>query len=514
MKKILINQTPWETRSAVVQDDLLQNIYFSSKFHKGLERCFFKGIVTKVLPGIQTAFVDIGQEKAGFLHISEVDRELAIARLRDVVPVDEDVEEEEEIVTKTAEQQRHVKQIMDIGKIFKEGEPVLVQVSKEPVYEKGAKLTTCFTLPGRFVVLMPNIPRIVISKKIDDKEERTRLKEIVSKLIPKGMGAIIRTSSRNRTEKELFKDLAILVQTWNAITAKFAKAKNTELIHEDLPMYLQVVRDHLDHDVEVVIVDNKNTQHKIYRFIKGIAPEFAQKVKYYEGPPPLFERFNIEHQIDSTLEKKVHLKSGGSIIIETTEAMTVIDVNTGKFIGKTTLEDTILKTNLEAAQEIVRQLRLRNIGGLIVIDFIDMASVQNRQKLYKTFEQTLREQDKFQSVVLQISEFGLVQMTRKRSGKTLQQQLTETCTHCHGIGVVKSTRTLCHAILRRFQHELETMEKITTITLSVNPKIFDFITHIEYNTILDLEKMYNCRITLLSSEDIEPTSYRVERIQA
>ncbi|OGB83138.1 hypothetical protein A3F66_01515 [candidate division TM6 bacterium RIFCSPHIGHO2_12_FULL_32_22] len=507
MKKIFINSAPWETRCATTKDGKLQNIYFTSTLSKHLERSFFKGIVSKVLPGIQTAFVDINQERAGFLHISEIDRDLALSRMSDTL----EIEDEDEIQTKEKPRRRHSPP--NISKIFHEGEKILVQVSKEPVYEKGAKLTTCFTLPGRFVVLMPNIPKIVISKKIEAREERARLKEITKKLLPAGMGAIIRTSSKDRSEKELSKDISMLVHSWNSVVTKFKKAEGAEQLHEDLPMYLQVVRDHLDGDVSEVITDNKDIQNKIYKFIKAIAPEFVNKIKYYDGPPTLFDFFDIENQIDAALQKKVYLKSGGSIIIETTESMTVIDVNTGKFTGKENLEDTVFATNLEAANEVARQLRLRNIGGLIVIDFIDMSVAANKQRLYKTFEQNLKEQDKFQSVVLQISEFGLVQMTRKRSGRTLQQQLTENCACCHGLGLIKSIRTRAYTILRKFEAELEALNKLEQITLSINPKIFDFITQVEYNTILKLEKEYHCKIILLSNQEIDETTYKVESVQ-
>ena len=507
MKKIFIDCSPWEMRCAVTKDGKLQNIYFSSTLTKTLERSFFKGIVNKVLPGIQTAFVDIKQEKAGFLHISEIDRELALSKMSDTL----EIEDEDEIQTKEKPKKYTP---VNIAKIFHESENILVQVSKEPVYEKGAKLTTCFTLPGRFVVLMPNIPKIVISKKIENREERARLKEIMRKLLPEGKGAIIRTSAKDRSEKELAKDVSMLVHTWNSILNKFSKAQGVEQIHEDLPMYLQAVRDHLDNDVDEVITNDKEIQNKIYKFVKAIAPEFSNKIKYYESPPALFDFFNIETQIDAALNKKIYLKSGGSIIIETTEAMTVIDVNTGKFTGKQNLEDTVFKTNLEAATEIARQLRLRNIGGLIVIDFIDMSISSNKQKVYKAFEQSLKEEDRFQSVVLQISEFGLVQMTRKRSGKTLEQQLMATCETCHGLGILKSTRTLAHHILRKFEAELETLHQLREITLSANPRIFNFITHVEYNAILQLEKDYNCKIVLLSSDKIDETSYKVESIHA
>jgi|UPI0004AD1DE1 ribonuclease G len=500
MKKILINKNLWQTRIAITKDEELQNIYFSSTGDQPLERLYIKGVITKILPGIQTAFVDIGQEKAGFLHISEIDRELAIARMSS--SDDEDGED-----TELEQASKPVRQELDISSILKEGEPILVQVSKEPVYQKGAKLTTCFTLPGRFIVLMPNIPRIGISKKIEAKEERQRLKDLVHSQLPDGMGAIIRTTCEGRSAQEIGKDISFLVNIWSEISKKFANSDTKTVLHQDIDLPLQIVRDHLDNDVEAIISDSKESYDTIYKFVKQIAPEYTHKVKMYEGSTPLFTFYNIEDQIEQALERKVPLKSGGTLIIESTEAMTVIDVNTGKFTGKKSLEDTILKTNLEAAHQIVRQLRLRNIGGIIVIDFIDMSSSGNRQKLFKFFEKTLREQDKFQSVVLKVSEFGLVQMTRKRSGKTLVQELTVPCTTCHGYGFVPSLRTQAYIILRKINEHFHLNAPKAHSTIHLNPAVFEYVTHIEYNSILNLEKTYNTKITLSSSTNCPMASF-------
>lgn len=501
MKKILINENPWQTRIAITTDGLLQNVYFTGHTENPLERAFFKGVVTKVLPGIQTAFVDIGQEKAGFLHISEIDRDLAIEKISKHSQLDDE----------EAPAPRITRSQIDISKIFKEGDQILVQVSKEPVYEKGAKLSTCFTLPGRFIVLMPNIPRIGVSKKIEDRDERMRLKTIVKQNLPEGMGAIIRTTSESRTEQEIAKDIQFLLETWNHVQEKFKGAKPKEKIFQDIELPLQIVRDNLDDDVEEVITDNKEGLNKIYKFVKSIAHEYSQRIKLYEGPSPIFEHFGIEKQIEAALEKKVSLKSGGSLIIETTEAMTVIDVNTGKFTGKKNLEETILATNLEAAQEVVRQLRLRNIGGLIVIDFIDMASGANKQKLFRFFEKNLRERDKFQSVVLKISEFGLVQMTRKRSGITLQQQLLQKCNACKTLGYVKSIETECHIILRQVLEKFKDHKACNEIILRLNPEIFEHMTSVEYNAILSLEKTHKCKIALVSDKNLNINQFKIEK---
>jgi len=504
VKKILINNELWQTRVAVLDDkDKLQDIYFDSKSKVGLERSFFKGKVSKILPGIQTAFVDIGQHKAGFLHISEIDRAMATEKITEFLQ-DED---SEEVPT-----EREIKSSFDMNKIFKEGDEILVQVIKEPIHEKGAKLTTCFALPGKFLVLMPNIPQIGISKKIDNKEERTRLKDFMQKSLPKGMGAIVRTTAQGRADKDIKKDLAFLISAWKSIQKKYKKAQAGEKIYEDIPLSLRALREHLDEDVEMVITDSVADQKALYKFVKNFTPELASKVRFYQGPPALFDRFDVDKQIEKALEKKVSLKSGGTLIIETTEAMTVIDVNTGKFAGSGNMEDTILKTNLEAADEIVTQLRLRNIGGLIVIDFIDMATSASRQKLSRFLEKTLKERDKFQSVTLKLSEFSLVQMTRKRSGKTLLQQLTHACPCCSGCGFVKSTWTISYSLLVKLRDDITKKGLSGKLLFAVSNRVFDYLVQYEYASILAIEKQFNCKITLESREDYEEAQATVHKL--
>ena len=506
MKKILINAAPWQIRIAVTQNDLLQNIYFEAHATQTLERCFFKGKVVKVLPGIQTAFVDISpQERSGFLHISEIDRELAIQKMTG----GDDLDEMEDIAERKEQAERPTRQQLDISKILTEGEPILVQVSKEPIGEKGAKLTTCYTLPGRFIVLMPNVPRVGISKKIEDREERQRLRDLVSRNLSEGMGAIIRTTCEGKSEREIAQDVQYLIKEWEMIQKAFKEEKTQTKLHEDLPIGLQIVRDHLDNDVEMVVCDNKDMHSQIYKFVRQIAPEYVSKIRLYEEKTPLFEKFEIEKQNDEALERKVSLKSGGSIVIERTEAMTVVDVNTGRFIGSTNLEETILKTNLEAAEEIVRQLRLRNIGGLIVIDFIDMAVNAHRQKLFKMFEKFLRERDKLQSVVLRVSEFGLVQMTRKRSGKTLSDQLKVTCKTCEGLGAVNSVQTESYNILRKLQRTIQAKPMGKEVTVTVHPSILFYITSTEYDAILQLEKQCSCKVILVSQDHYDLAAFTI-----
>ncbi|MBP7854362.1 Rne/Rng family ribonuclease [Candidatus Babeliales bacterium] len=504
MKKILINHNPWETRVAIVRNKALENLFLGQATESELERAFFKGKIIKILPGIQTAFVDIGQERAGFLHISEIDHDLALNRIMGT-DIEEDKNEQEEPKQKVPAEK------LDIAKILHEGEDLLVQVSKEPVDEKGAKLKTCFTLPGRFVVLTPNIPRIGVSKKIEDRLERTKLKEFIAQHLPQGMGAVIRTSAEGKSQDEIQKDLNVLISDWNNILNAYAKAAPKTKLYQDVNISLQVIRDHLDEDIEEIITDNKQNHDEIYKYINKVAPEFKFKIKMHGNAGDLFEQYNIDQQIAESLEKKVLLKSGGSIVIETTEALTVIDVNTGKFIGKGNLEETILKTNLEAAREIVLQLKLRNIGGLIVIDFIDMNNQKNKSKLVTFFEQTLKELDKFQSVVLQVSEFGIVQMTRKRSGKTLMRQLTDLCNCCYGLGRLPSVRAESYKILRNVKLDLQQKKYASkNLLFEINQSVFEFISSIEFNSILELEREFDYSITLISNNQIDRHTFKIK----
>jgi len=498
VKKILINKDNWQTRVAVLDNDRLMDIYFDTHNKEDLDRCFFKGRISKVLRGIQTAFVDIKQPKAGFLHISEIDRVLASAKIAETLQIDvEDFTE------------RNLKTSMDISKIFNSGDDLLVQVIKEPIHEKGAKLTTCFTVPGRFIVLMPNIPHVGVSKKIENRDERQKLKEFMHEHLPEGMGAIIRTTAEGRSTKDLSKDLAFLISSWKAILKKFKKAEPGEKVQPDLPVTLRALRDHLDEDVEMVVCDNQEELAAMHKFVKHLTPEYTNKLRFYQGPPRLFDRYDIDKQIDCALKKKVELKSGGSIIIESTEAMTVIDVNTGKFTGKGSMEETILKTNLEAASELVMELRLRNIGGLIVIDFIDMANPHNRQKLSRHLEKTLKEKDKYQSVTLKVSEFGLIQMTRKRSGKTLTQQLTHTCSTCNGIGFTYSVPSQGFKILREIKQELQQKKLQGSVIVAVSSNVFEYLTKNEYQSILQFEKLFGCKIIIEKTMHYQDHNFKI-----
>ncbi|MGD1997822.1 MAG: Rne/Rng family ribonuclease [Candidatus Dependentiae bacterium] len=503
MKKIVISKTPWQVRGALIDDGHLQDVYFDTHSTVDLERCFFKGKVSKVLPGLQTTFVDIGQEKAGFLHISEVDRLLAAERIAESQQTEGREAKTYNVHT--------VKKVMNISKVFSEGEDVLVQVIKEPVYEKGAKLTTCFTLPGKFIVLMPNIEQIGVSKKIENRDERSRLREVLDESLPDGMGAIVRTTAENRSANDIKKDVSFLVSLWQAIQKKFKTAESGECLFTDLPLSLRVVREHLSDDIKEVLIDDAKEYKTVYTYVRNLMPDLADRIIHYTKKPPLFERYKIDQQIDTALKRKVSLKSGGTLIVESTEAMTVIDVNTGRFVGKDNMEDTILKNNLEAAEEVVRQLRLRNIGGLIVIDFVDMAQAAHRQKLSTTLEKALKEKDKFQSVTLKVSEFGIVQMTRKRSGKTLVQQLMRDCSQCKSLGHVPSLATISHELFEQCFAEVEKKKLSGTLLFVFSPDVFHYVVHNEYQAIVAIEAELGCRIILELDETLTDDSFRVEK---
>lgn len=520
MKKILITARPWEIRIAITHNKQLQNIYFDSKHNTQLERSFIKGKVIKILPGVETAFVDINQDKAGFLHISEIDRTLARAKLN--INIDEKIEteidddnEEYDNADDVKINKQYLKNI-SINEILKENDTLLVQVNKEPINSKGPKLTTCFTLPGRFIILMPNIPKIGISKKIIDINERKRLKDILISSLPKNIGCIVRTTSEGRGQSEIIADIEYLTQTWQTILKKYNEAQVGDIIYQDIDLIYQIVRDNLDESIDAIVCDNADLNQHLNDFINRIAPELIKKnILYNDQKHSIFDHFGIEKQIQRGLQSKVELSNGGSIVLETTEAMTVIDVNTARFTGNHNLEETLFKTNMEAAKEIVRQLKLRNIGGLIVIDFIDMNNNNNKNKLFSFFEKTLRDEDRSQSVVLKISEFGLVQMTRKRTGKTLRNHLMKDCFYCNGTGMMKSIAERAHELLRILEKEVKeknTLQDSYTCLITLNNHLAEYLLQKEFESILYFEKNYKIKIVTNETTENNLHTYHFEWI--
>ena len=396
--KILINITPEQTRVALLESNIqLSELYIERRKEASLVGNVYKGKVVKILPGMQSAFVDIGLEKAAFLHAADVlsgfDYSIFGEDLEETVPVNLPIED-----------------------MLQEGEDVFVQVSKDSIGTKGARATSYITLPGRHLVLMPGVEHIGVSRKILNEEERTRLKDLVSELKPNNFGFIIRTVSEGCSEEELKKDIDYLMLLWDNIQKKKEKVSAPHLVYSDLDLVLRSVRDLLGHDIDTLIIDSKEEYNKIVEFVNTYFPILASKIEFHEGPEPIFDTYGIELEIPKALGKRIWLKSGGYIILDQTEALTSIDVNTGKFVGKSSLEDTIFKTNIEAVKEIAYQIRLRNLGGIIIIDFIDMEKEENRHKLFSVFQQAMSK-DRAKCTILEVSELGLIQMTIKRISK-------------------------------------------------------------------------------------------------
>ncbi len=505
---ILVAKDPWETRVAVIKDNVLQDLYFDKKDNPNIEKNFIKGKVSKILPGVDTAFVDIGQKKAGYLHISDVDKSLALNNLAEFGEFSSRGQGEASPEKKKRSKKTQSNSQRGIASFFKLNEQIIVQVKKESIDHKGAKITTFYTIPGKYLVLMPNVDHIGVSRKISSNAERSRLKKIADTILPQGMGAIMRTDAQEKSEKELSQDLEFLLQTWSDIQKKFKSAQVGESLYSDFSLSLKTLREHVDEEEFSVFCNDKAELKLMEAFAKKFIPN--NHVEFELDNADLFERFNVNAEIENLLNKKVELKSGGNIVIEHTEALTVVDVNSSKFVGKKTQEETTIKLNCEAAREVVRQLRLRNIGGIIVIDFIDMNTEENSKKLMNVLHEELKKKDKFKTMTLKISELGLIQMTRKRSGKSLNQYLMKNCTGCSGLGLVKTEETMSFNVLRSLRRELsQNTVKCKKVELYISKQVFDFLSKKEYQFILSLEAIYNLKIFLALEKKFELDQFKI-----
>lgn len=459
--EILINVTPMETRVAIVENGTLQEIQLERSLKKGIVGNIYKGQVIRVLPGMQAAFIDIGLERAAFIHVAEL-----------TDPNSEQAQEQ------------------DITKLLKEGQSLIVQVTKDPIGTKGARLTTQLSLPSRYLVYMPHTQHIGISLRIEDEGERDRLKQIITDCpsvtdqTDQG-GFIVRTAAEGVIQEELLTDIQYLKKLWLQVKECINKAAISSLVYEDLPLSLRTLRDFLNDDVYKLHIDSKETYQKAKLFLAEFMPELAERLKHYQGEPPLFDIYGIEQQLQKALDRKVMLKSGGYLVIDQTEAMTTIDVNTGGFVGHKNLEETIFKTNLEATTAIARQLRLRNLGGIIIIDFIDMEIEEHRQQVLETLQKEL-EKSHAKTHVLGFTELGLVQLTRKRTRQNLEQILCETCFQCHGKGTLKTTETVCYEIFREIIRVARAYPSNKYRVLA-NQKIVDRLLDEESSHVADLE---------------------------
>ena len=484
-KEIIINHTSHETRVAVMDGGLLTEVHHEREKVMRVVDNIYKGKVLNVLPGMESAFVDIGEERAAFLHID------------DILPQSKML----------GEQPRENGEKKGIGQLVQEGQDVLVQVSKGPIGTKGARITNHVSIPGRNLVYLPTTQTLGVSRQIGMEKERERLKEIVDRLRPENSGFIIRTVAEGHTEEDLHSDINYLVSIWNDILEKFQSLPAPALLHSDLNVVFRTIRDIFSSDVKKLVVDDKTQFQKIRKFVRSYLPRYSSVLEDYTKSEPLFDHYGIENEIDRALGNKVWLRSGGHLVIDQTEALTAVDVNTGRFVGKESHENTIFRTNIEAAEEIVYQLQLRNIGGIIIIDFIDMESQQHRQMVYQTLKDHLRT-DKARSKILQISEMGLVEMTRKRDRENLNRYLCDPCPYCDGSGHIKSASTVSYEVFREIRRVCRQNTK-GSITLYLHPDVHKYIQQEEQEAIKSLEAEMGRTITFKVSDDLHNEQFEL-----
>lgn len=423
--ELLVNITPSETRVAYIDGGILQEIHIEREARRGIVGNIYKGRVSRVLPGMQAAFVDIGLDKAAFLHAS------------DIMPHTECV---------AGEEQKNF-QVRDIAELVRQGQDIMVQVVKDPLGTKGARLTTDITLPSRYLVFMPGAAHVGVSQRIDSEAERERLKQIVAHYCDEQGGFIIRTAAEGIGNEELSQDAAFLKQLWTKVMERKRRNQTRYMLYGELALAQRILRDFAGAALDRIRVDSRLTHELLLEFTAEYIPEMTAKLEYYSGKQPIFDLYDVENEIQRSLERKVELKSGGYLIIDQTEAMTTIDINTGAFVGHRNLDETIFNTNIEATQAIARQLRLRNLGGIIIIDFIDMGNEEHRRRVLHSLEQALSK-DRVKTGINGFSQLGLVEMTRKRTRECIEHVLCSECPTCHGRGTVKTIETVCYEIMR------------------------------------------------------------------
>ncbi|UYF98567.1 MULTISPECIES: ribonuclease G [unclassified Halomonas] len=459
--EVLINLTPMETRVALVENGVLQEALIERSRRRGIVGNIYKGKVVRVLPGMQAAFVDIGLERAAFIHAHEV---MAEAGAGEPHP--------------------------PIGALLHEGQALVVQVTKDPIGTKGARLTTHLSIPSRYLVYMPDSPHHGVSQRIEDEGERERLKALLDRSIEAQSleitgGFIVRTAAEGVGDEELESDMYFLLRIWRKVSERKVSATPPSVIYDDLPLFMRILRDVMRDDIEKVRIDSRENFVKLVEFAEEFMPYAVDRIEYYPGERPIFDLYSVEDEIQKALARKVQLKSGGYLVIDPTEAMTTIDVNTGGYVGHRNLEETIFKTNLEAATAIARQLRLRNLGGIIIIDFIDMMDVEHQRQVLRVLEKAL-ERDNAKTKCTGVTELGLVQLTRKRTRESLEQTLCEACSTCHGRGTLKTPETVCYEIFREILREERAYSADTYRVLASQP-VVDRLLDEESAAVADLE---------------------------
>ncbi len=481
-KKLIVNNNRHETRVALLEDGNLAELFIERRDLSDIAGNIYKGRVQRVLPGMQAAFIDIGLEQAAFIYVNDIywDNE----EFEKIFKI-ENNETESNNDEHLHDVERPIRPV--INDMIKEGQEILVHVAKSPIGTKGARVTSNISLPGRYLVLMSNSNHIGVSRRIEEEEERKRLKDLLISLRTENYGYIVRTAGEGINRERLEKEMNFLNHMWFNIKEKYKKAPVPSLLHKELNLRHRAVRDLLTQEVEKMVIDSVSGYHSVLSFLDTYMPGMKNLVELYEGSEPIFDAYNIEGDISRALKKKVWLKSGSYIIIEQTEALTAIDVNTGRYVGKHNLEETILKTNLEAVKEIAYQIRLRDIGGIIIIDFIDMAKKSNQEKVYNALNDAL-EKDRSKTHILPISEMGLIQMTRKRIRKSISRLLCEPCFYCDGEGYLTSRRTICYNIYREILGQSHDVMG-DKLTIRVNPEIANLLHGEENRIINDLESI-------------------------
>jgi ribonuclease G len=492
--ELLINVTKQECRVALLEGGQVVEFYIEREGDASFVGNIYKGRVVKVLKGMQACFIDIGLDKAAFLYVDDIR-----GGIKELYPFLEG-DEETEFISKLDFKDASIEELVQ------QGQEILVQVAKDPIGTKGARVTSRITLPGRYVVLMPGMEHIGVSRKIEDEEKRKKLKELATKIKPTGFGLIMRTVSEDATEEEIQRDIDFLLLLWDNIQKKKDKVHAPSLIHSEFDLVLRSLRDFMNQSVDRLIIDNYKEWIRLKEFAQIYFPRIADKIELFEGDEPIFDAFGVEVDLDRSLERKVWLKSGGYIVIDQTEAMTVIDVNTGKFVGKENLEDTILRTNLEAVKEIAYQIRLRNLGGIILIDFIDMEKDENKQKVINAMVEAMKK-DRAKTTIYNITDLGIVQMTRKRTRESLEHILCDSCPYCEGKGRIKSAKTVAYEVLRKLK--FMTLQEGTEITVILNPQVADLLTDEERDSLEEIENSKKIRITIKKDSLLHRENYSI-----
>jgi len=516
-KQIVINVADHETRVALLEDGTIAELFIERKDGADSAGNIYKGRVQRVLPGMQAAFVDIGLSQAAFIYVDDVIGE----RIEDVERYFNEKRKQEEsepddieVHADEGETNRNeaIFTKQNIEGLITEGQEMLVQVAKSPMETKGARITSHVSLPGRFLVLMPTSDHIGISRRIEDPVERDRLKEIVSSLRTEQLGYIVRTAAEGVRQEKLAYEMGFLKNLWEGIKDKYNSMPPRSLLHKELSVSLRAVRDLLIQEAEKLIIDSKAGYETILSFLDTFMPSLKDSVELYEGREPIFDAYNLEGDISRALKRKVWLKSGGYIVIEHTEALVAIDVNTGRYVGKHNLEETITKTNLEAVKEIAYQIRLRDIGGIIIIDFIDMEKKSNQEKVFNSLQEALKK-DRSKTNVLPMSEMGLIQMTRKRIRKPLTRLLCEPCFYCEGEGYLISKKTICYNVFRDVIRDSRDMLG-KRLTLRVNPEIAELLYGEESHLILALERQIEKRVVVYPNPEFHMEQFDILEIMS